>query len=108
MIRRPPRSPLFPYTTLFRSLKAVTPRAGRPGTALILVNHNHEMLRPSQAMGALGQLVLAGRTGSMVADLHEGGLSHVDQSGTGQVLIAELDRVEWGAHYLPPVEQTQP
>src|SRR5437867_8045566 len=28
MIRRPPRSTLFPYTTLFRSLRAV--RRGRP------------------------------------------------------------------------------
>src|SRR2546430_16646775 len=25
MTRRPPRSPLFPYTTLFRPLRAVTP-----------------------------------------------------------------------------------
>src|SRR5256885_12754447 len=29
MIRRPPRSTLFPYTTLFRS--ALAPGAGRPG-----------------------------------------------------------------------------
>src|SRR2546429_4145094 len=29
MIRRPPRSTLFPYTTLFRSLRAVRGRAGR-------------------------------------------------------------------------------
>src|SRR5258708_11014784 len=30
MIRRPPRSPLFPYTTLFRSVRALDPqhRAG--------------------------------------------------------------------------------
>src|SRR5256885_13216371 len=28
MIRRPPRSTLFPYTTLFRSLKIVLPHAG--------------------------------------------------------------------------------
>src|SRR2546422_8493148 len=28
MIRRPPRSTLFPYTTLFRSVRAVTPPAG--------------------------------------------------------------------------------
>src|SRR2546426_2979464 len=28
MIRRPPRSPLFPYTTLFRSLRRVFVRAG--------------------------------------------------------------------------------
>src|SRR3712207_8855472 len=29
MIRRPPRSTLFPYTTLFRSRAATCPRAGR-------------------------------------------------------------------------------
>src|SRR5438552_10316496 len=29
MIRRPPRSTLFPYTTLFRSTRASTPRACR-------------------------------------------------------------------------------
>src|SRR5689334_24498226 len=28
MIRRPPRSTLFPYTTLFRSVKAAAKRAG--------------------------------------------------------------------------------
>src|SRR2546422_7947345 len=36
MIRRPPRSTLFPYTTLFRSGRAVRARAGRlppPGSA---------------------------------------------------------------------------
>src|SRR2546422_2071732 len=31
MIRRPPRSTLFPYTTLFRSIEdAAVPQAGRP------------------------------------------------------------------------------
>src|SRR2546429_7025770 len=30
MIRRPPRSTLFPYTTLFRSLVALLERAGIP------------------------------------------------------------------------------
>src|SRR3712207_7323630 len=30
MIRRPPRSTLFPYTTLFRSLAQLTLRAGYP------------------------------------------------------------------------------
>src|SRR3712207_9019617 len=29
MIRRPPRSPLFPHTTLFRSQRAAAPAAGR-------------------------------------------------------------------------------
>src|SRR2546423_7314917 len=31
MIRRPPRSTLFPYTTLFRSPRAGSARAGWPG-----------------------------------------------------------------------------
>src|SRR2546422_3891490 len=31
MIRRPPRSTLFPYTTLFRSLHARADRAEKPG-----------------------------------------------------------------------------
>src|SRR2546422_3564746 len=29
MIRRPPRSPLFPYTTLFRSQEAIAPAGSR-------------------------------------------------------------------------------
>src|SRR2546422_2237143 len=43
MIRRPPRSTLFPYTTLFRSVDTgggvgTTPRAGRRGPALVVVD----------------------------------------------------------------------
>src|SRR5256885_12238010 len=33
MIRRPPRSTLFPYTTLFRSLKCLAQKASRPAPA---------------------------------------------------------------------------
>src|SRR2546427_3216640 len=37
MIRRPPRSTLFPYTTLFRSIRADLPaKAGGPRSALLL------------------------------------------------------------------------
>src|SRR2546430_7521479 len=36
MIRRPPRSTLFPYTTLFRSLHGIS-FAARPGTSTALV-----------------------------------------------------------------------
>src|SRR5256885_9639065 len=32
MIRRPPRSTLFPYTTLFRSPAPADPRGAKPGT----------------------------------------------------------------------------
>src|SRR2546422_1165183 len=37
MIRRPPRSTLFPYTTLFRSLSVGSPRKSRMrGTAMLM------------------------------------------------------------------------
>src|SRR2546425_8480821 len=36
MIRRPPRSTLFPYTTLFRSLKPLGVRAGEKDLELVL------------------------------------------------------------------------
>src|SRR2546423_14969221 len=42
MIRRPPRSTLFPYTTLFRSSP---PRAARLSNAAPAVDH-HQMHRP--------------------------------------------------------------
>src|SRR2546422_2057153 len=35
MIRRPPRSTLFPYTTLFRSTFVFTPPTSHPNTAVI-------------------------------------------------------------------------
>src|SRR5687767_15663337 len=38
MIRRPPRSTLFPYTTLFRSLEGAT-RAALPGRARVRLRH---------------------------------------------------------------------
>src|SRR6266496_4947959 len=44
MIRRPPRSTLFPYTTLFRSLPAVDLRGGR-------VRHQRARPRPRPAAG---------------------------------------------------------
>src|SRR3712207_8137328 len=39
MIRRPPRSTLFPYTTLFRSAQALISYAKRKGSTIILVGH---------------------------------------------------------------------
>src|SRR5260221_8841581 len=50
MIRRPPRSPLFPYTTLFRSLESglrlgVAPHRLRPVVAV-----GHRLLEPPQLL----------------------------------------------------------
>src|SRR6266568_8487317 len=42
MIRRPPRSTLFPYTTLFRSALAARRRWYQPGSASHLANDRSE------------------------------------------------------------------
>src|SRR5436190_11965591 len=60
MLRRPPRSPLFPYTTLFRSERAVAVvvdgvRAGEPALA------------PGARAGAAGIDVPAAGAGAVVA-----------------------------------------
>src|SRR3712207_7454726 len=48
MIRRPPRSTLFPYTTLFRSFQPVNGVAQRvhqtTGTAFVLDHRRHSLL----------------------------------------------------------------
>src|SRR5690349_23439109 len=40
MIRRPPRSTLFPYTTLFRSYSQTAPRHARPAFYGLSSNHS--------------------------------------------------------------------
>src|SRR2546423_9579669 len=46
MIRRPPRSTLFPYTTLFRSMREALTEALQDYTgALIVVAHDRHLLR---------------------------------------------------------------
>src|SRR5256885_11482593 len=57
MIRRPPRSTLFPYTTLFRSLRKVPQlRATRPptdeGRARVAGEHGRPLLQ--QTKGSVG------------------------------------------------------
>src|SRR2546422_4125659 len=56
MIRRPPRSTLFPYTTLFRSLGLRPPRparlAGGPGHARLVGQRPHPAARSDRALPA--------------------------------------------------------
>src|SRR3989475_8170028 len=70
MIRRPPRSTLFPYTTLFRSVHA---RAGRP-----LRRRESRLAGARPAAGALGPrlsraAVLADREDGRAPGTHGGG-----------------------------------
>src|SRR5256886_11829268 len=64
MIRRPPRSTLFPYTTLFRSLLAFSTSLARAQTpTLILLNGKiwteNPSLPESQAIAIAGERILA-------------------------------------------------
>src|SRR3712207_9162164 len=64
MIRRPPRSTLFPYTTLFRSQPGLLPTAEHPGRLHRVVAAEEE--RPQDAAGlGVGQLR---RGGAQVLD----------------------------------------
>src|SRR6476620_12140454 len=49
MIRRPPRSTLFPYTTLFRSLDAGDPQLREPGEDAV---HHHRGDRKSTRLNS--------------------------------------------------------
>src|SRR5207253_11151917 len=57
MLRRPPRSTLFPYTTLFRSLDAVPRLGGIDPKRLELAGH----LRAAQHVEDRGAICAAGR-----------------------------------------------
>src|SRR2546421_1034913 len=52
MIRRPPRSTLFPYTTLFRSGRAAVTRGRALESHLHVVDAVHVALRHARAGGA--------------------------------------------------------
>src|SRR3712207_8329048 len=54
MIRRPPRSTLFPYTTLFRSHPLLTARASRAGPLLSIVIRALSCVAPHSHVGAWG------------------------------------------------------
>src|SRR5436305_10226595 len=76
MIRRPPRSTLFPYTTLFRSRSGWTCATGEPGVYKVVVEYQEE---------ELGQACLA-----VARDL---------------CLAARLDRPVDGGSELAPLRQ---
>src|SRR3989441_2316985 len=69
MIRRPPRSTLFPYTTLFRSQKAVI-EGLRQGTVDVVIG-THRLLSKDVAFKHLGLLV--------VDEEHRFGVTHKER-----------------------------
>src|SRR5258708_15105406 len=57
MIRRPPRSTLFPYTTLFRSLLQPVEAGWRGAKNLIVVPHGDEVDRKSTRLNSSHQII---------------------------------------------------
>src|SRR3712207_7897463 len=80
MIRRPPRSTLFPYTTLFRS-----PVAVRDRRAVVGGDVDHERLR-----GELGDLVQRRGLAPGGLDVAERSEEHTSELQSRQYLVCRL------------------
>src|SRR2546422_2697467 len=66
MIRRPPRSTLFPYTTLFRSVRAgAVDRENPGGTGVAVGTRPHDRMKSDATGGSARALAVLG-TGSDV------------------------------------------
>src|SRR3712207_8722425 len=94
MIRLPPRSPLFPYTTLFRSAPAVCPaRAGRasPAAALRRRSRPHPNDHPDAPLAPRQSSALALRAaapGRLLAALRSE--EHTSELQSRQYLVCRL------------------
>src|SRR3712207_9020845 len=82
MIRRPPRSTLFPYTTLFRSLADVAGLGERRGVG----DGERHVQHPGEG---LGQVRLAAAGGAHQQDVR---LGQLDRLVAAAALTAGLDR----------------
>src|SRR5258708_31888471 len=79
MIRRPPRSTLFPYTTLFRSLQSHRPvksdhsRRSRPSSVLAFPNRpsNASRLHPASPLVSAGSHVSRDRKSTRLNSSHQ-------------------------------------
>src|SRR3712207_7228484 len=87
MIRRPPRSTLFPYTTLFRSLVGVVVARGGTG-----VPHRPQEVRPSkrQVAGPEVQQHVVGEPLPALADRFVRSEEHTSELQSRQYLVCRL------------------
>src|SRR3712207_7595521 len=88
MIRRPPRSTLFPYTTLFRS----DPPGPREDLAVLLLGDGHDGARvvEDHAAGAGGALVDGGDVGGHCFLLCVRSEEHTSELQSRQYLVCRL------------------
>ena len=71
-------------------LEAVASDGGGPGVALVLVDDVDVSLGPSELLGSLRQVVLAGGAGDVVAHLHGGRLPDIDQGSASRCSVRIL------------------
>src|SRR3712207_8369108 len=88
MIRRPPRSTLFPYTTLFRSVQTGFGRTGK----MLAVEHSGvepDIITTAKSMG--GGLPIAGVTGKAeIMDSVHRSEEHTSELQSRQYLVCRL------------------
>jgi len=70
--------------------------------SLILINDMNALASPSQAQGALHQVVLAHGAGGVVAHLHQRGLAYVDQGIAVQMVRLDLAQRWMREHHGSP------
>src|SRR3712207_7986346 len=95
MIRRPPRSTLFPYTTLFRSRRLSnlrrgcdTRERGAPMTATPRL-HLHVLLDRSGSMASMRDAVIAG-FGELLSEQKLRSEEHTSELQSRQYLVCRL------------------
>src|SRR3712207_7375743 len=99
MIRRPPRSTLFPYTTLFRSNAAVTSVAFSPDGTRVATS------------AADGTVLVTTAGGRVLATLrHERSEEHTSELQSRQYLVCRLlleKKKKTNNYYLSPTHDMQ-
>src|SRR5256885_15278124 len=81
MIRRPPRSTLFPYTTLFRSVFELRPVLGEKALAVGLLGQQRHLIGLGQLGIELGQRHLAELENAWTGGRHA--LESLELAGAG-------------------------
>src|SRR3712207_7564701 len=84
MIRRPPRSTLFPYTTLFRSEQVFRPRYPITHYALAAARHMHQY---GTTREQLAEVAVAARAWAQQNDRSE---EHTSELQSRQYLVCRL------------------
>src|SRR5258707_11777165 len=97
MIRRPPRSTLFPYTTLFRSLRGIMNDAHPAATAPHCCFHNDGIADFSRNL-----LRFLGGRNRVLRPRQNGHASGCRKSPSGGLVSQEFEKIRWGTNKCEP------